>query len=123
MIQFNIRVTSHTRCKSAKGTAFFAYKTTPLQFCTGVVQKRTLDWYEKGFRPLQFCTGVVPVIYTFLIRMGFRPLQFCTGVVRWAGIIGFSTSFRPLQFCTGVVQTEPDENMADVLDPCNFARV
>ena len=79
MIQFNIRVTSRTRCKSAKGTAFFAYKTTPLQFCTGVVQKRTLDWYEKGFRPLQFCTGVV--------------------------------------------QTEPDENMADVLDPCNFARV
>ena len=101
MIQFNIRVTSHTRCKSAKGTAFFAYKTTPLQFCTGVVQ----------------------MTISFGTNTGFRPLQFCTGVVRWAGIIGFSTSFRPLQFCTGVVQTEPDENMADVLDPCNFARV
>ena len=101
MIQFNIRVTSRTRCKSAKGTAFFAYKTTPLQFCTGVVQKRTLDWYEKGFRPLQFCTGVVQMTISF----------------------GTNTGFRPLQFCTGVVQTDNKLEYAPVLDPCNFARV
>ena len=103
MIQFNIRVTSRTRCKSAKGTAFFAYKTTPLQFCTGVVQKRTLDWYEKGFRPLQFCTGVVQMTISFGTNTGFRPLQFCTGEVQTDNKTGIRSGFRPLQFCTGVV--------------------
>ena len=81
MIQFNIRVTSRTRCKSAKGTAFFAYKTTPLQFCTGVV---LIDPYTESlhrFRPLQFCTGVVLQITYLQNLKSFRPLQFCTGVV------------------------------------------
>ena len=55
--------------------------------------------------------------------MCFRPLQFCTGVVRKATTKLSGICFRPLQFCTGVVRIPNLPQKAEVLDPCNFARV
>ena len=123
----------------------FMQKTTPLHFCTGVVQFMGRLRYRRCFRPLQFCTGVVLIgivciawesfrplqFCTDVVRcdpytsedLGFRPLHFCTGVVRKATTKLSGICFRPLQFCTGVVRIPNLPQKAEVLDPCNFARV
>ncbi len=82
---------------------FYAKKTTPLQFCTGVVLIGIVCIAWESFRPLHFCTGVVPDEQLWRKVESFRPLQFCTGVVRGSALVFVFSGFRPLQFCTGVV--------------------
>ncbi len=99
----------------------FMQKTTPLQFCTGVVQFMGRLRYRRCFRPLQFCTGVVQKMNTIMLRLGFRPLHFCMGVVLIMTISQCIGSFRPLQFCTGVVLPMLLKTVAGCFRPMRFS--
>ena len=52
----------------------FMQKTTPLHFCTGVVQLIKNESAKYGFRPMRFSTGVVQIIFICSHLNCFRPM-------------------------------------------------